>query len=135
MTRGMKKALTHKACTPANSAFTAKRAKRKIAKRIHPMCTRNSTSQLLTDTIDEMEDDDDIPSFVHPIYCAENEILRLSNLTNSLSLKLQNALETHNDLTARLNRLEALLPPPPPGHPLPVKTEPTDDINTDIPVQ
>ncbi len=125
ITRGMKKALAHKAGTVS----TVKKPRSNIPKRIHPMRTRNCTSNYLTDSIDDLEDDDDIEDFVTRLYCAENEILRLSNLNSSLTLKLHNAVETHIDLTARLDRLEALLPPPPPGHPLPIKTEPTEDIN------
>ncbi len=125
ITRGMKKALAHKASTVS----IVKKPRSNIPKRIHPMRTRNSISNYLTDSIDDLEDDDDIEDFVTRLYCAENEILRLSNLNSSLTLKLHNAVETHIDLTARLDRLEALLPPPPPGHPLPIKTEPTEEIN------
>ncbi len=129
ITRGMKKALTHKAGGTTNPVATVKNVKTKIPRRVHPMCTRNSALQQLTEIIEELDDDDDLAALVERLYSAENEILRLSNLNNSLTLRLQNTVETHNDLTARLVRLEALLPPPPPGHPVPIKVELTDDIN------
>ena len=126
MTRGMKKALSQKTSVSAKTSLTARKAKRRATTRTHPMRTRHTTPQMLPDTTDAKDDDDDDKSIMHRLYCAENEILRLTNVNNSLSLNLQTAIANHTNLTARLNRLEALLPPPPPGHPLPIKEEAVD---------
>ena len=95
------------------------------------MRTRSSTTTKheteSTDDFDDDDDDDDVDTFRHRLYCAENEIARLSNHNGTLALKLQASIETQTDLTARINRLEALLPPPPPGHPVLIKTEPTEE--------
>ena len=82
-----------------------------------------------------MIDDDGMANITKRLYSAENNILRLSNMNASLTLKLQNSLEAHIDLIAELNCLEALLPPAPPGHPLLIKTEPTEPADTEISLQ
>ena len=108
------------------------------------MRTRNSNIPTPSDSSAALDSDDDTRPISHRLYSAENEILRLTNLNNSMVLQLHNALETYTNLLARLNRLEDLLPPSPPGHPLLVKQEPvdndsverqTDGHNTIIPVQ
>ena len=81
---------------------------------------------MLPETTDAKDDDDDAKSIMHRLYCAESEILQLTNVNNSLSLNLQTAISNHTNLTARLHQFEALLPPPPPGHPLPIKEEAVD---------
>ena len=144
MTRGMKKSLSQKASIPAKATLKAAKKKSTTTRRTHPMRTRNSNVPTPSDSSAALDSDDDARPISHRLYSAENEILRLTNLNNSMVLQLRNALETHTNLLARLNRLEDLLPPSPPGHPLPVKQEPvnndsverqTDGHNTIIPVQ
>ena len=93
-TRGMKRALASKSFTNTNSASRIKKSKTKMLKRVYPMRTCSSTSKHLTESSDDLDDDDDIDTFGHRLYCAENEIVRLSNQNGSLSLKLQASLKS-----------------------------------------
>ena len=141
MTRGMKKALSQKTSIPARAALKRAKTKANTTTRTHPMRTRNGTHPTPpTAAADELDSDGDARPVSHRLFCAENEILRLTNVNNSLALQLHNALETHTNLIARLSRLEDLLPPSPTGHPLPIKQEPVDNESVErnsstIPVQ